>query len=209
MLKTLFVLALLVAQLRASDQMRVSRLYVNTPHDTNIIYMYAGAAFPEGEPLKDEAVKCFVSELKATGLFTDVRVALKPTEDGQTVDVVIKPTWHPRKDYFTISEIALEGLTSLDEQKLRANLLPKGIKEGSLLPGDPILHIREAVKETIHEMYQADPEKESDVMEEMFYLSLGIKLAGPERIKLVIAPGLKHLCQQQSSQDVPSARPER
>lgn len=79
--KTLFTLALLAAVLQGANRPKVKRGSVNTPHETSIVYAYAGAAFPQDEPLKERAVDCFVSELKATGLYTDVRVTLEPADD--------------------------------------------------------------------------------------------------------------------------------
>jgi len=196
MVNALFVLALLIAPFQDSSQLMVGRLYVNTPYATSIVYSYAGAAFPEGEPVKDGAVECFISELKSTGLFTDVRVTLKPIENSGTVDVIIEPTWNPRKDFFAISEIVFKDMTSIDKQKLRINLKRKGIVAGASPSQIPLAAIRTAVEETVHEMYQADPERENDVSEEMLTLSYRIEFTSPERVKLIISSGSTQSCRQ-------------
>ncbi len=196
MLNILFTLAALLSSLQASNQMVVGRLYVNTPYDTSIIYSYAGAAFLEGEPIKEGAVECFTSELKATGLFTDVQVILKSTENSRTVDVIVEPTWNPRKDYFTISEVVLDGITGVDEKELRTKLKQKGLTAGAPLPQAPLSAAGTAVAETVHETYQTDLEKESDVSEKLINLPYKLELASPEKVKLIVSSSSTPPCHQ-------------
>jgi hypothetical protein len=91
MYRTLLAFALLLAVTQASDNPKVNRIFVVTPYNASIIFEYANAAIPEDQPLRDGAIDCLVAELKATSLFTDIGVILRPTEDGQEVNIDIKP----------------------------------------------------------------------------------------------------------------------
>jgi hypothetical protein len=194
MLRLLLTLPLLLASLQSTEQKKVGRIYVSSSQNTSLIYAYAGVAFPAGEPLKDGAVECFVSEMKATGLFSDISVKLKPADEDATVDIYIKPTWNPRWSHFTIDKLVFENFRDIDEQKLREKLQQRGLAAGESALRLSLPEIKAAVEDTIHETSTADPEKGDNLREEYLNLSFKIRLVASEKVMLTIAPGHRDPC---------------
>src|SRR4051812_2062650 len=107
---------------QSTDEPKVRHLSVISNYSTEIVFKYAYPIFIENEPVKNGAIECFSSQLKSTGLLTNVQVTLKPTEDGKWVDIDITPTWDKRRKSFVISEINFEGFDGFDLAKLREAL---------------------------------------------------------------------------------------
>jgi hypothetical protein len=196
MYRILLASMLLLAAAQASDNPKVSRIFVVTPYNASIIFEYANAAFPEDEPLRDGAIDCLVAELKATGLFTDISVILKPTEDGREVNIDIKPVWNPRREKFVIEEIVFEGFTGIDGQDLPGRLRQKGLIEGTPLMSYPISKIKVLVDDTVQEMSLAADMEEDAADKILSDLSFRIISVAPEKVRLVVVSGHKGLCQQ-------------
>lgn len=196
MRETVLLLMLLFAPTQASPNPLVNRVFIATPYNASIIFEYANVSIPEDQPLRDGAVDCLVSELNATGLFTDVHVTLKPIEGGRKVNIDIEPTWNPRRESFVIEEIILEGFTGIDEQMLRGKLRQKGLTAGTPLLLYPSSKIKVLASDIVQEMYQSAPQMQNTIDELLSDLSLRVTLVAPERVKLVIASGRRDLCQQ-------------
>lgn len=130
-----------------------------------------------------------------TGLFRDVRIELKPTADGQKVDIDITPDWEPRRQSFLIDEIYFEGLRGIDEERLRGGLRQKGIAIGVSLLQYSVSKIEEAVQHTSRDLSRADNKAVKAVEEVLDELSVRVVLVVPERIKLIIASSRRGLCQ--------------
>lgn len=196
MLSILLGFSLLLAQFDGTKNVKVGRIFVNTPYNASIVFEYAFASIPEDRFLKDGAVDCFVSEMKATDLFTDVQVELKQIDGGQTVDVKITPTWVTGIEGFVIDEIAFEDFKGIDVAVLRQNLSQKGLSPGVYLLRYPLSTIEAMVKDAASEIHLGDPKKENRLNEKLFYLSSRVKVVSPSRVRLTITPGRKPLCQQ-------------
>jgi hypothetical protein len=196
MVTLLLAFSLFVAPFQDSQDLKVGSIFVNSPYNNGIIFAYAHASIPEDEPLREGALECFVSELKATRLFTDVRVELKPIEDGRKVNVTIMPTWYPRIESFLIDEIVFESFEGIDEERLHWVLRQKGLSLGTPLMQYPLGKILQMVEYAAHEIYQGDPQMEERV-NEMFLqpFSFRVKVVAPERVKLTIISGHRALCQ--------------
>jgi hypothetical protein len=91
MLKIVLSFSLFLAAFQAANKPRVNRIFVESPYNASIIFEYANASIPEDQPLKDGAIDCLVSELKSTGLFTDVRITLKPVEVHRRLTLILRP----------------------------------------------------------------------------------------------------------------------
>jgi outer membrane protein assembly factor BamA len=194
MLRLLIGFSLLIAYPQAGGQPIVNRHYVNTPYSTDILYEYAQASAPERQPLREGAVNCLVSSLKETGLFTDVRVTLNPLGDGQKVDLLIYPTWNPRKESFVIDEITFEGFKGTDDQQLRENLERGGLTSGAPLLQHPFPKIKTAVFDALEDIYQSTPQAERNTKEQISDISVRVTLAAPERVRLIIRAGPVDVC---------------
>ena len=62
---------------QSSDVPRIRRLSVVSKYSTEIVFRYASPILVENQSLRSDAVECFLSVLKSTGLYTDVRVIVK------------------------------------------------------------------------------------------------------------------------------------
>src|SRR5207302_5366618 len=123
-------------------------------------------------------------QLKATGLFSDVRLTLRPIDGGNKVDVDILPTWSDLKDNFLIKDITIDGFTTFDEKLLIKKLERKGLKVGVPMLQYPLPAIRKMVLESIREIYQSDPKRMYDAEEELSNLSFKLDLADLLSIRL-------------------------
>src|SRR5438270_7404926 len=130
MFRWFVALCFLLSASQSPDAPTVHRVFVKTPYNASIIFEYANAVLPEGQPITQSAVKCLTSQLKATGLFSDVRLTLRPIDGGNKVDVDILPTWSDLKDNFLIKDITIDGFTTFDEKLLIKKLERKGLKVG-------------------------------------------------------------------------------
>jgi len=194
MLKTLFAVSLLLAQLQEPLDPKVNRIYVQSPYRTDIIYEYANASIPENQPIKEVAIACLIAELEATGLFSEVRVTQKLLKKGQKVDVFIEPTWNPQRENFVIDEIVFEDFIGIDEAALRRNLRQSGFTVGASLQQFPISKMRAVVLEATKEIYKDTPMMQREVEKRVSNLSFRMRLVAPEKAKLIIAPGHRNLC---------------
>jgi len=164
-------LCLLFTTIQDPTSPAVRRVFVTTPYNASIIFEYANAAIPEGQPLTPEAVDCLSSQLTATGLFSNVQVITRPVEQGK-VDVDILPTWSDLKESLLIKEIVLEGFTNLDQRLLAEKLGQRGLKVGTPLLRYPLPAIRQMLLGSIREVYESDSKKMYDAEEKLSDVSL-------------------------------------
>jgi hypothetical protein len=194
MLKVLLAMGFLVMSLQAHKDMKVGRIYVNTQHNASIIFEYAFAVLPENEVLQEGAIDCLVSNLKRTGLFTDVKVELKQSQEAWTRDFQIIPTWTSLVETYTIDEIVFEKFKGIDEEKLRFILHQKGLSRGALLMRHPVSNIEAMVKESIQESIVEGKKRNNYFFEKYDSLSTRIYLIAPDKVRIVIIRGDNPLC---------------
>ncbi len=192
-MKVLFAL-FLFGFLQVSQSSIVHRVFVNTPYNTSIIYEYANAAFPENQPIKNGTIECFVSQLKDTGLFIDVKVTLKKAQKKGEVDVFIEPIWSLQKDTIFVDEIVFQNFKGIDENKLQELLRQKGIVAGIPLLQRDFLNIREKVQDALTEMYESDFQPKPDIEERIADITTKITLTSPGKVRVTLVTGLKSLC---------------
>jgi hypothetical protein len=196
MLRIVLFFSLFLAAFQASTKPRVNRIFVESPYNASIIFEYANASIPEDQPLRDGAIDCLVSELQSTGLFTDVRITLKPLEGAQKVDVNIAPTWIQQREGLVIEEIVFDDFTGIDEAELRRNLQAKGFAQGAPLLQHPIQRIQTEVQEAAREIFKNEPKRADDVAEQLSELSVRLRLVAPSKVRLRVATGVRNLCQE-------------
>ena len=197
MLKSVFALSLALAAAVAADAPVVNRVFVESPYNAGVIFEYAGAAMPEDRPLAEGAVACLTAELKSTGLFTDVRISLKPVDEGRKVDVNIVPTWLQQWESLTVGEIVLDDFAGIDESQLRACLLARGLAPGASLAGRSVQRIRADVLEAAQDVFKTDTKKADDVAERLSDISVRPRLLASGKVRLAISAGPRPLCRQQ------------
>ena len=152
----LATLLLIPTLLQSSAAPKVRRLSVLSPFSTEIVFKYSYPIFIENQPLRRGAVECFVSRLKSTGMFTDAKVELKPTRDGEWVDIDITPTWNDRKDSILIGEIVFDGFESFDLIKLKQMVSERGLRSGISLWKLALWKIGNIVNGALSEIYDSD-----------------------------------------------------
>jgi len=194
MLKTVLALSLALAGYGAADTLLVNRVFVESPYSASIIFEYANAAIPEDQPLADGVIDCLAAELKSTGLFADVRISLRPVDEGRKVDVDVVPTWVQPWESLTVEEIVFDGFKGVDEAELRANLLARGLEPGAPLFRHPVQRINSDVQEAAKEVFKSDPKKAEDVAEQLSEVSVRTRLLAPGKVRLTISAGPRPLC---------------
>lgn len=173
---------------------KVNRIYVDTIYDANIIFEYANASMTEGKPIKDGVAQCFASELKATGLFTDVKVSIKKLKGGKKVDVYINVLWHPNYSNFVIDRIILEGFTGINEQNLIDYFRRKGLTKGTSLLNIALPKIHNYMFEAVKELYGENTEEAFHFEEMITDVSFRIESIDSASFKLIIKQGHHSLC---------------
>src|SRR3989442_8506961 len=178
---TIFILL----TLQGSPAPQVNRIFVTTPYNASIIYEYANSSIREGKPISLGTVECVASQLRATGLFSDIQITLKPVSRNE-VDVDIVPVWSNSKDDFLIREITIEGFNGLDETELRSRLRQRGMKPGVRLLKYPLPSIREMVLDSIRDIYRSDPKTLYDIEERLSEFHFRLTLVSPHSVRLVL-----------------------
>jgi hypothetical protein len=167
---------------------KVWRVSVNTPHDASIIFEYAYTLLPEDEPLKRHSVTNFIAQLRATGLFLDVKVKSWPTKYPGKVEVVVTPNWHPDRDRFIINDVILVGGSGVNEAKVLESLSRHGVGRGSPLLRVPVQRMKQLLRDAVREIYGDDPRKVEDFVEKFQDpdVSVRIKQVSSARFNIII-----------------------
>src|SRR5262249_15140740 len=150
------VFVVVLALNQSPDTPRVRRLSVVSKYSTEIVFNYGYRIFVEGEPIKHGVVECFISQLKSTGLFTDVQVEVKALGEGEWAEVDIIPTWDKRRKSFVISEIDFDGFEGFDVDVVKAALQTEGLHPGISLWKFSLLEIGNMIHEQASRVYSAD-----------------------------------------------------
>ena len=193
MLANLLFMMLGSLVLQGGERPTINRVLVTTPYNASIVYEYANASIREDQPVNDGSLECVRSQLRATGLFSDIRIRLKPVGSNK-VDVDITPVWSEEKDSFVITEIAMEGINDVRAQPLLRALERKGVKPGARLLKFPLSAIRQRLLESVHEMYAADRETMHEIEEQVSDVSFRIVLLSPRSVKLVLTTVANPIC---------------
>ncbi len=194
LLRILLGFSVFLAASQGPTNLQVNRIFVESPYNASIVFEYANAAIPEDQPLMNGAIDCLISELKSTGLFTDLRVTLIPVQDGQKVDVNIVPTWIQQRQSLVIEEIVFDGFTGIDEGELRKKLESKGLAQGAPLLQHPVQKIHTEVREAAKEVFKNEPKRADDFAEQISELSVRLRLVAPLKVRVTVATGLRNLC---------------
>jgi hypothetical protein len=183
MFRGFFVLWFLFGTLQSTNGPIVHRVFVRTPYNASVVFEYTNRIIPEGQPATPALVQCLISQLRATGMFSDLNVTLKPIGGGN-VDVEILPVWSKLKDGFIVKEITIDGFTAFDQTLMIKMLERKGLKVGVPVLKYPLPSIRNMALESVREIYQSDSKRMYDAEEELSKLSFALEVVDSHLIRL-------------------------
>jgi hypothetical protein len=193
--KYIIAIFVLIGAFQTQRPPLVNRVFVATEQNAGIVFEYAKATLPEDQPATPKAIDCLKSQLMATGLFSEIRVTLKPIYGEEKVDVDIHPIWNESRNKFLIDEITIEGFTSVDKGELIKKLRQKGLRAGALLLSYPPATIREIVLDSVREIYQSDFKRMNEAEEEISDFSLRLESVAPRSVKLTLTKASHFGCQ--------------
>lgn len=194
-MNTSTICLLIISILQAPEAPKVRRLSVISHYSSELVFHYARPVFVVDEGVKDGAIECFKSSLKSTGLFTDVQVTLKPTEDGQWVDIDITPTWDNRRKYFVIDEIRFDGFESFDLERLKDELKQEGVRPGISFWRFSLNEIGNMLDDAASRIYDSDDlmlERLAEV--DMPHPRFGVQVIDSLNVRLTISLNRNHPC---------------
>ena len=183
MLRSLVCLAILLTlQQSDSSTFYVERVDVMTKYDSRYILWYANQILPPDKLVRKRDVDCLIDELKATGLFRDIKADLIQTgPDTRKLELVTD--YQTQIESFVISEIVLDRLPEADEARFRTALKNHGVTLGL-----PVLtYYYRGLEERINRaMREALPMKL--VKEDMGTAWITIRPAGLKKLRLIVSP---------------------
>jgi len=191
----LMVFMLLAALIQDAQHPKVDRVVVTTPYNASIIYEYANRIIPEEKEFTDELGECFISRLKATGLFRDVQIKIKTTEEKQRVHVEVIPEWEQAIESFEIGELTFEGFNDSDRIMLGQFLRKQGVKASVGLFQYPLSRIRAMVLEAAQKIYESNPEREEQLDQFSNNLSFDLRVIAPRKVQLKVGLDKSLPCQ--------------
>lgn len=191
----LAALFFLFGALQGTATPTVHRIFVTTPHNASVVFEYANAVMPEGQPLTPGKAECLTSELVATGLFSNAQIILKPVNKGDEVDIDILPTWVEFRDKVLVKEILMEGLSVIDEEPLKEGLRRRGLRVGMPVLRYPLPAIRTMILDSARELHHRDSKSINDLEETVSDLSFRIELIAPRAVRIRIIVGKNPLCE--------------
>lgn len=173
----------------------VHRIFVESPHNTSIVFEYANTVMPEGGPLIPGKAECLSSQLLATGLFSNVQIDLKPIDKGGQVDVDIIPTWADFKDKVIVREISIEGFDGINTDNLLEGLRRRGFRTNVRLLRFPLPAIRDMVLASARETSHGGYKSMNDVEEMLSDLTFRIEPVSAKAVRLRIIVGKSPICE--------------
>jgi hypothetical protein len=112
----------------------IEKIEANTKYDSRYIFNYAFQIIPQDRPVRESGVKsdidCLVNELKASGIFEDVRAKLIETSKKNARKLLIDTVYHREIESFIVSEVALDNFPEVDKVKFQSVLNKKDVKTG-------------------------------------------------------------------------------
>lgn len=187
MLKLLLCLAILLPSIQLGATGFYVRVEALTEHDSTYIFNRSNRIIPQDRLVKESeiqgAVRCLVDDLKASGMFADVRAKLVRTSEVDVRKLEIETVYHRQTAAFIISEISLDKLPQVNEAKLQTALKKRGIT-----PGLPLLrYYYSGLQERINEAFR-EVSSNSLTKEHIGSAWITIRPAGRGKLKLIVSP---------------------
>jgi len=187
----MLTLFLCLAIVSPSIQLGPTGFYVRvealTEHDSRYIFNRSNRIIPQDRLVKESdiqgAVRCLVDDLKASGMFADVRAQLVRTSEVDVRKLEIETVYHRQMADFIISEISLDKLPQVDEAKFETALKKRGITPGLPLLSYYFSGLEERINEALREALP-----NSSTKEDMGSAWITIRPAGKGKLRLIVSP---------------------
>jgi hypothetical protein len=112
-----------------SSNFYVESIEAQTTYDSRYIFERASRIVPPEKLVGMNDIQCLVTELKASGIFEDVKAEVTVT-GSNTRKLLLSCRYRSDIDRFVISEIVLDGVPYADKAKFRTELNRRGVKAG-------------------------------------------------------------------------------
>jgi len=185
MLKGLLCLmmALLIVQ-SGSSTFCIKNVEVLTKYDPRYVLNRTNQIFSSDTPSKKSDLDCLIAELKATGIFADVRAELTPSKTRNFWNLLISTENVEHIQEVAISEVDLSGFHEVNNAEFQAALAKRGITNNSYLLKYSFNELEERVSEALREVYP----KTLAEKEKMGLAWVTIRADGAKRVKLIVSP---------------------
>lgn len=156
---------------------------VLTEYDSRYVLERVGLIIPPEKSVEQKDIDCLVNELKASGIFEDVKVELTPAAGGER-KLTLTCVYPGRIRAITISKVEIEGIPEADKAKFGAGLSKRGV-----VPGTPLMkYYFRSLEERINAALRASlPDKMAADFSGSAWLT--IRPDGKEKVKLIVSPG--------------------
>lgn len=164
----------------------IEKIEANSKYDSRYIFNRAFQIIPQDKPVRESEIKtsiqCLVSDLKASGIFEDVKVELRETGKANARTFLVDVVYHSELERFVISDVVLNGFPEVDKSKFLATLSRKGIKSGVPLLRYYYWGLERKIGEALVKAYP----KSQDKGDKTYWLTIAPD--GMKKVKLVISP---------------------
>jgi len=187
MLKIFSCLAFLLFSLQVdSSAFYIEKIGANTEYSSGYILNHALQIIPHDRLVKESDIKnhieCLINELKASGIFEDVKVELSQTDKANTRELTVNAIYHREIENFVISEIVLNGFPEIDRTKFQSSLKKVGIKLGERLLRHSYYDLEEKIGKALVAVYPKNLPKD----DERYWIT--IRPDGERKVKLLVSP---------------------
>lgn len=187
MLKLFLCLAILLPSIQLGRSGFYVRVEALTDHDSRYIFNRSNRIIPQDRLVEESdiqgAVQCLVDDLKASGMFADVRAKLLSTSEADVRKLEIETIYHREMANLTISEVSLDKLPQVDDAKFQAALKKRGITAGLPLLRYYYSGIEERINDSLAEA------SSSSLNEGIESAWITIRPAGSRKLKVIVSPG--------------------
>lgn len=152
-LLALFLVLGSLLHLQAQSEFTVRRVYVISDYNSRYILTYADRLIPREEMIDGETVGCFVSNLKESQLFDDIKTELAPVKGTGSFDLIVRPKYKVNPNALVVKEIDLNKSFGLDNAAFMARLAGNNVVIG--MPFNPYTEIERSIAKILEEI----PEK--------------------------------------------------
>lgn len=186
MMKLILCLLLIFGFQSDSSVFWVETVGTNSEYDSRYILNNILEFISQEKPFRESEIKsnidCLVAELKASGIFEDVKAELRPTKRGNANarSLIVDVTYRPEIESFVISGIVLVGFPEIDNARFQAALGGTGVKPGAQFLKYYYHDLELNVGEALAKAHKKRPYRGP--------YWIAIRSDGNQRVKLIVSP---------------------
>jgi hypothetical protein len=159
-------------------------------YNADYIFVYGAHFFPPDKLISEvdapQKINCLLGELKASGIYKDVRVKFRPSSREGSRWLEVRVTYPQYIKQLAISEISLEGFPEVDQEKFQSQLRKRGVAPGTRFLTYNFFELRDKITEAAGEAYPKELIREEDDRPAWFV----IRPAGSRRVKVTLSSTL-------------------